>query len=97
MRSKLYIAAATVLASVTLAACGQKKEPIQATSTRTQTLSLMLDWFPNADHVGLYEALAEGDFSKVGLHVQVQTPSDPALPLKLVGATGSPIRPIAIV
>ncbi|HLJ03776.1 MAG TPA: ABC transporter substrate-binding protein [Solirubrobacteraceae bacterium] len=86
MRSKLYAAAGALLAALTLAACGEKKEAIQATSTTTQSLSLMLDWFPNADHVGLYEALAEGDFSKVGLHVQVETPSDPALPLKLVAA-----------
>jgi putative hydroxymethylpyrimidine transport system substrate-binding protein len=46
----------------------------------------MLDWFPNADHVGIYQALASGDFKRVGLNVQVQTPSDPALPLKLVAA-----------
>jgi putative hydroxymethylpyrimidine transport system substrate-binding protein len=46
----------------------------------------MLDWFPNADHVGIYQALAEGDFNRVGLNVQVRTPSDPALPLKLVAA-----------
>jgi putative hydroxymethylpyrimidine transport system substrate-binding protein len=46
----------------------------------------MLDWFPNADHVGLYQALAEGDFKQVGLSVDVRTPSDPSLPLKLVQA-----------
>ena len=26
----------------------------------------MLDWFPNADHVGIYQALAEGDFTQAG-------------------------------
>jgi putative hydroxymethylpyrimidine transport system substrate-binding protein len=46
----------------------------------------MLDWFPNADHVGIYQALAEGDFSKAGLNVHVQVPSDPAAPLRLLGA-----------
>jgi putative hydroxymethylpyrimidine transport system substrate-binding protein len=46
----------------------------------------MLDWFPNADHVGLYQALAEGDFKQVGLSIDVRTPSDPSLPLKLVQA-----------
>jgi putative hydroxymethylpyrimidine transport system substrate-binding protein len=46
----------------------------------------MLDWFPNADHVGIYQAMAEHDFNRVGLNVQVRTPSDPALPLKLVAA-----------
>jgi putative hydroxymethylpyrimidine transport system substrate-binding protein len=46
----------------------------------------MLDWFPNADHVGIYQGLAEGDFKRVGLNVQVHVPSDPALPLKLLAA-----------
>ena len=46
----------------------------------------MLDWFPNADHAGIYQALAGGDFAKAGLKVQVQTPSDPATPLKLLAA-----------
>ena len=46
----------------------------------------MLDWFPNADHVGIYQALADGDFAKAGLDVHVQVPSDPAPPLKLLEA-----------
>jgi putative hydroxymethylpyrimidine transport system substrate-binding protein len=86
MRSKLMLTACALLCALALAACGEKKETIEPTSTHVQTLSLMLDWFPNADHVGIYQALADGDFAKVGLHVQVQTPSDPALPLKLLAA-----------
>jgi putative hydroxymethylpyrimidine transport system substrate-binding protein len=46
----------------------------------------MLDWFPNADHVGIYQALAEGDFAKAGLNVHVQVPSNPASPLQLLAA-----------
>ena len=46
----------------------------------------MLDWFPNADHVGLYQALADGDFTQAGLDVHVQVPSDPATPLQLLAA-----------
>jgi putative hydroxymethylpyrimidine transport system substrate-binding protein len=77
------IAAATALV---LAGCGEKKETITSSAAAPQSLTLMLDWFPNADHVGLYQALAEGDFARAGLDVHVQTPSDPALPLKLVAA-----------
>ena len=51
-----------------------------------QQLTLMLDWFPNADHAGIYQALAEGDFAKAGLDVHVQVPSDPSVPLKLLAA-----------
>jgi len=75
------------LAALTLAlsACGEKKESVTS-SGATQSMTLMLDWFPNADHVGIYQALADGDFEKAGLDVHVRVPSDPALPLKLLEA-----------
>jgi len=75
------------LAALTLAlsACGEKKESVTS-SGATQSMTLMLDWFPNADHVGIYQALADGDFEKAGLNVHIQVPSDPALPLKLLEA-----------
>ena len=46
----------------------------------------MLDWFPNADHVGIYQALTEGDFTDAGLDVHVAVPADPATPLQLLAA-----------
>ena len=75
------------LAALTLAlsACGEKKESVTS-SGGTQSMTLMLDWFPNADNVGIYQALAAGDFEKAGLNVHIQVPSDPALPLKLLEA-----------
>jgi putative hydroxymethylpyrimidine transport system substrate-binding protein len=72
--------------ALSLAGCGEKKESVTPSNGHLQNLSLMLDWFPNADHVGIYQALSGGDFKRVGLNVQVQTPSDPSLPLKLVAA-----------
>ena len=77
------IAAVVALA---LAGCGEKQETVTGSPSSTQQLTLMLDWFPNADHVGIYQALAEGDFAKAGLDVHVQVPSDPAAPLKLLAA-----------
>jgi putative hydroxymethylpyrimidine transport system substrate-binding protein len=75
-----------ILLALGLAGCGEKSESVTPSNSHLQNVSLMLDWFPNADHVGIYQALAEGDFKKSGLNLQVQTPSDPALPLKLVAA-----------
>ena len=72
------------LTALVLAACGERKEPTAAPAQ--QPLRLMLDYFPNADHAGIYAAKANGDFSRAGLDVQVQTPSDPAAPLKLLAA-----------
>jgi putative hydroxymethylpyrimidine transport system substrate-binding protein len=71
--------------TLALSACGEKKESVTS-SGATQSMTLMLDWFPNADHVGIYQALADGDFEKAGLNVHIQVPSDPALPLKLLEA-----------
>jgi putative hydroxymethylpyrimidine transport system substrate-binding protein len=79
----IAVAALTCLA---LSACGEKKEAVSPASGSTQSLTLMLDWFPNADHVGIYQALAGGEFSAAGLDVHVQVPSDPAAPLQLLAA-----------
>ena len=52
----------------------------------TQPLTLVLDYFPNADHAGIYAAQERGEFAQAGLDVQIVTPSDPAAPLKLLAA-----------
>lgn len=69
-----------------LAGCGEKKEAVTGASRSTQQFTLMLDWTPNADHAGIYQALADGDFTQAGLDVHVQIPSDPASPLELLAA-----------
>jgi putative hydroxymethylpyrimidine transport system substrate-binding protein len=81
-RGLTALAAACV--SLGVAACGQKREQINPTSPQGTTV--MLDWFPNADHVGIYRALAEGDFKRAGLNVHVAVPSDPSAPLRLLAA-----------
>ena len=73
-------------AALVLTACGEKNESVTPSANSKQSLTLMLDWFPNADHVGIYQALAGGDFSRAGLDVHVQIPSNPASPLQLLAA-----------
>jgi putative hydroxymethylpyrimidine transport system substrate-binding protein len=75
---------ALVLTALGLAACGTKSEDTGPAGT--QRLTLLLDFFPNADHAGIYQALADGEFSRAGLDVRVQTPSDPSSPLRLLQA-----------
>ncbi|HTA13950.1 MAG TPA: ABC transporter substrate-binding protein [Solirubrobacteraceae bacterium] len=77
----LLLACAAVL---TLAACGSKQDTLSAPATKPFTV--MLDFFPNADHAALYSAIANGDFRAVGLDVRPETPSDPSTPLKLLAA-----------
>ena len=48
-------------------------------------VTLTLDWTPNPDHVGIYDARDTGLFARAGLDVTIRSPSDPTAPLKLVG------------
>jgi putative hydroxymethylpyrimidine transport system substrate-binding protein len=67
-----------------LAACGEKKE--STGPAKRESVRLMLDFFPNADHAGIYAAQGTGAFDRAGLDVSIQTPSDPSAPLKLLAA-----------
>jgi putative hydroxymethylpyrimidine transport system substrate-binding protein len=84
MKRALSIAA--LAAALGLAACGEKSDTLTAPVGKSQPLTLMLDYLPNADHVGLYESLADGAFRRAGLNVKVEVPSDPAEPLKALAA-----------
>jgi len=48
--------------------------------------SLALDWYPNANHAGLYLALERELFEPAGLAAEIYTPSDPTVVLQTVGA-----------
>ena len=48
----------------------------------------MLDWFPNADHVGIYQALAEGDFTQAGPRRARRDPRRPRLARSQLLAAG---------
>jgi putative hydroxymethylpyrimidine transport system substrate-binding protein len=69
-----------------LAACSEKPEPDPraVSGGKTQPLRLMLDYFPNADHAGIYAAEASGAYEKAGLDVEITPPPDPSAPLKLL-------------
>ncbi len=73
-----------VSAAGALSACGAKQDVV--TAPATEPFTVMLDWFPNADHAALYSAIAHGDFRAVGLDVKPVVPSETAEPLKLLAA-----------
>lgn len=68
--------------------CNDGNNPtVRSTQAETPAqVSLALDWFPNSNHVGVFEALAQGYFIEAGLDVNVYTPADPSSILQLVGA-----------
>jgi putative hydroxymethylpyrimidine transport system substrate-binding protein len=69
--------------SLGLASCGEKSE---GGTSESEPFSLTLDFYPNADHAGIYMAQKLGYFQDAGLDVTIQTPSDPAAPIKQVAA-----------
>ena len=72
----LLLAALSAL-TVLVAACGGD-EP--------DKVRLALDWYPNANHAGLYIAQEKGYFADEGLEVDMYTPSDPSTVNQTVAA-----------
>jgi putative hydroxymethylpyrimidine transport system substrate-binding protein len=77
------IALATLALACSLAACGEKSEE---TTSEAESFRLTLDFYPNPDHAGIYMAEELGYFEEAGLDLAIETPSDPAAPLKQVAA-----------
>ncbi len=69
-----------------LVACGGTTSNLPKTADGLTKVSVVLDWYPWANHTGLYYAQSKGYFKNEGLDVTIHPPSDPADILKLVGA-----------
>jgi putative hydroxymethylpyrimidine transport system substrate-binding protein len=78
------LTAALLLGLVVLAGCGEKEDVLEPSGSKR--IELMLDYFPNADHAGIYAAQAAGHFEQAGLDVEIRTPPDPSAPIKQVAA-----------
>jgi len=76
-----------ILLAAATAGCGSKPEPGDgASAASAEDLRLVLDYFPNADHAGIYAAQAAGEYGRAGLDVEIKAPPDPTAPLKLLRA-----------
>ena len=76
----LLVMSAAALAS----GCGEKEDRL--TPSGEKRFEVLLDFFPNADHAGIYAAQGQGHFRQAGLDVKIRQPSDPAGVLKQVSA-----------
>lgn len=86
IRRPLLIACVVLALAAGAVACGGDSE----SAADLQKVNLILDWFPNADHAGIYGAIGEDYFADEGLDVRPTVPSDPAASLKQVGAGRAP-------
>lgn len=77
--------AAVAVAALGLAACGEKSED-ELTVSERDAVTLVLDWYPNANHSAIFAAQASGAFERAGLDVTIRPPADPAGTLKLLEA-----------
>jgi ABC-type nitrate/sulfonate/bicarbonate transport system substrate-binding protein len=83
-RARARLAGLAVLVGVlVLAACGGGGGRPEATgssdaggSADARPLTLMLNWTPNAHHVGIYAAQAQGWYADAGLDVTIVEPAD---------------------
>ena len=58
----------------------------QGARTESANLKLALDWYPNANHLGLFIAQEKGYFRQENLAVMLYTPVDPSTVLQTVGS-----------
>jgi ABC-type nitrate/sulfonate/bicarbonate transport system substrate-binding protein len=86
MRRPFLLVCAVLALAAGAVACGGDS----GSAADAQKVDLVLDWFPNADHAGIYGAIGEGYFADEGLDVTPTVPSDPAASLKQVGAGKAP-------
>jgi len=81
-----YRAGAVLVAVLSIAACGGADESLtqstgQPTSQATgaeepDDVTLMLNWTPNAHHVGVFAALSQGWYEQAGIDLTVIEPAD---------------------
>ena len=82
--TRLRMAIVGLAAGVLLGGCGEKEENPGAADA--EPFALVLDFYVNPDHAGIYTALERGDFAEAGLDVELHVPSDPSAPIKQVAA-----------
>lgn len=82
-RALLALTALIAVCGVVIAGCGGDDDEAPGAA---EPVSLVLDWFPNVNHAGIYGGIEQGYFEDEGLAVTATVPSDPAASLKQVGA-----------
>jgi len=69
-RSRIWLAAALFLGGL-VAGCAKDKTAADDTAKKPFPIRVQLDWLPEPEHGGLYQALAKGYFAQEGLDVKL--------------------------
>ncbi|MFN8110550.1 MAG: ABC transporter substrate-binding protein [Thermoleophilia bacterium] len=91
IRRLLLPVSLALTAAALLAGCGSGSSGSPGTTAGgTTAVRVVLDWYANADHVGLIGAVDQGFFREAGLKVSTTVPNDPAAALTQVAAGKAP-------
>ena len=82
--NRLVLPVIAVLLVLAIPGCAAEKTEGGGGSHKKDKFNIILDYFPNADHAGIYAAQAAGDYDRAGLDVDIKPPPDPSAPLKLL-------------
>lgn len=74
MRKPVVIALIMSLLMLNMAGCAAPKTETQQTAP--EKITVMLDWFPNTNHSGLYVAQDQGYYAEEGLDVSIVQPAE---------------------
>lgn len=86
-RAARFVAALALLsAPLLMVACSGKNEDVDPANPDRTKMRVALDWYANPDHAGFLVTRDRGYFDSAGLDVSLETPTDPALPIKQVAA-----------
>lgn len=75
---KLILSAALIFVMIfSMAGCSKAADPnTQETSAQLEEFNIVLDWYPNAVHAFIYNAIEKGYYEEEGLKVNIQFPSN---------------------
>src|SRR5438270_10998780 len=93
MRKTPRVAAMYTLLALVLAGWGGQSSAARSVEVGSvsgaravQAASIVLDWYPNSDHGGLYTAMQRGYFAQRGITVSPHVPSNTGAQIRLVAA-----------
>lgn len=83
-----WLLAATAFVSLT--ACGKRDTTTQATTDeRPVSISLQLEWFPEAEYGGIYAAVQQGYYEAAGIDLAVRAGGPHVSPIQIVAGGGA--------
>ncbi len=91
LRRRGALLTGVVAVMATVVACTSSSGATTPDSSAPIKTTVLLDWFPNPDHIALYLAQKDGDFAAQGLDVTFQAPSNATDALKLVSLGQIPL------